>query len=594
MSTFVRNYKTQYNIDLMAISVQNEPHTGQQTWESCYYSGANIHDFVKNNLGPTFARDGIKAKILLPETNWDQAAWATPTIADTASRKYVGIAAYHFYIPWMNSPVPVPHPYAKANNLELWETECSNMGADIPGMAGAMDWVKVIHGLMTLAEANAYHYWWLYETGSTGEGLIYPSGTTKRLWTIGNWSRFVRPGWRMVGLPCYYSTDSLVGFSTFRDTASGKFAIVAVNFDKTNSRSLSFTFSGFHASSVTPWLTDETHDLAAQTANPCSGGTFAANLPKYSVTSFVGMGVTSAPGDVRVDSLSASSAKILAGESVTLSWKTVNAASVSIDNGVGTVAASGSATVTPAVTTQYTVTAQGPNGPALRRITVEVFSARAPANPSPVVNGLDYKYYEGTWTALSDFSTLTPVKTGACGGFFLTLRGREDGYGFRFTGYLEAPVDGIYTFWTSSDDGNKFYIGDTLLINNDGPHGTQERIGYIGLKAGKHPMTMDFYDASGTEVLGLAWKYPGILARQSVTINRYFRIGQTATAAPLSAIKRISQQASAVLYDLHGRRAGRSAGAINTRQGIGPDAGVYIAVPEGVDKKAGTARLMVK
>jgi hypothetical protein len=277
---------------------------------------------------------------------------------------------------------------------------------------------------------------------------------------------------------------------------------------------------------------------------------------------------------------------ILAGQSAVLSWTTINATSVSIDNGVGTVAASGTATVTPAATTQYTVTAQGPSGPAVRRITVEVFVPRTPANPSPVVNGLDYKYYEGAWTTLPDFSTLTPVKTGATPGFYLTLRGREDGYGFRYTGYLDAPMDAVYAFFTSSDDGNKFYIGDTLLINNDGPHATQERIGYIGLKAGKHPITMDFYDVAGTEVLGLAWKYPGILSKQSVTINRYFRIGQTATTAPFAAGKRIAQQTPVALYDLHGRRAGRLSGPTAARRGSGQDAGVFVAVLEGVDKQA--------
>ena len=369
-----------------------------------------------------------------------------------------------------------------------------------------------------------------------------------------------------------------------------------MNFDKVNSRTLSFTYSGFHASSVTPWLTDETHDLAAQTPISCAGGTFSTTLPRYSVTSFVGMGTPSAPGDVRVDSLSVNTPMILAGQSAVLSWTSVNAASVAIDNGVGTVSASGTATVTPAATTRYTVTAQEPNGPALRRITVQVFVPRTPANPSPVVNGLDYKYYEGTWTTLPDFSALTPVKTGITLGYYLILRNREDGYGFRYTGYLEAPVDGIYTFWTTSDDGNTFSIGDTLLINNDGPHSSQERVGYIGHKAGKHPITMDFYDVAGTEVLGLAWKYPGILSKQSVTINRYFRIGQPAKVARRDIEIPDGSRESTMLYDMHGRRAGQSAdirvNGLSARLPSGP--AVFIAISNSRELRAAKTAIVIR
>jgi glucuronoarabinoxylan endo-1,4-beta-xylanase len=583
LANFVKTYKTSYGIDLMGISVQNEPHFNAP-WEHCVYTGAQIRDFIKNNLGPTFEREGISAYIIAPESNWHQRGWADPIFLDTAAARYTDVAAFHEY----ETSLTTPYPLAQNLGKELWETECSNMGAKDVTMNSAMDWVKIIHGHLTQAQVNAWHYWWLYSGGSTSEGLIYPEGPSKRLWTLGNWAKFVRPGWRMIGLPSNYSTDTLAGFSAFRDIASGKFAIVAVNLDKLNSRTLSFTFSGFHASSVTPWLTDETHDLAAQTAIPCVGGSFSATLPKYSVTSFVGMGVTSAAGDVRVDSLSINPAMILSGQSAVLSWTTVNATSVSIDNGVGTVAASGTATVTPAATTQYTVTAQGPGGPAVRRITVDVFAPRTPANPSPVVNGLDYKYYEGNWTTLPDFSTLTPVKSGTTLGYYLTLRGREDGYGFRYTGYLEAPVEAVYTFYTSSDDGNKLYIGDTLLINNDGPHGTQERIGYIGLTAGKHPFTMDFYDVAGTEVLGLAWKYPGILSKQSVTINRYFRVGQPAAAAPLTRKAAVNTPA-ATLYDLHGRKIGQETNrTMHSNAGMG---GVFIAKPDGV---ANNNRLIIR
>ena len=60
--------------------------------------------------------------------------------------------------------------------------------------------------------------------------------------------------------------------------------------------------------------------------------------------------------------LTASPATIAAGTSATLSWTTTGASSVSIDKGVGSVTATGSLPVSPAVTTTYTLTATNSAG----------------------------------------------------------------------------------------------------------------------------------------------------------------------------------------------------------------------------------------
>lgn len=62
---------------------------------------------------------------------------------------------------------------------------------------------------------------------------------------------------------------------------------------------------------------------------------------------------------------------IPAGELSTLEWNISGAASVAIDNGIGTVAASGTRIVTPAVTTAYKLTAAAANGATLS-ITVTI------------------------------------------------------------------------------------------------------------------------------------------------------------------------------------------------------------------------------
>ena len=56
-----------------------------------------------------------------------------------------------------------------------------------------------MHNDLTKANLNAWHYWWLY--CSNNSGCLYDTGTkvwAKRLWAMGNFSRFVRPGWKRV------------------------------------------------------------------------------------------------------------------------------------------------------------------------------------------------------------------------------------------------------------------------------------------------------------------------------------------------------------------------------------------------------------
>jgi peptidoglycan-associated lipoprotein len=71
------------------------------------------------------------------------------------------------------------------------------------------------------------------------------------------------------------------------------------------------------------------------------------------------------------------------GQASTLRWSVTNANQISIDQGIGTVDASGNRRVFPNNTATYTLTANGPGGRATRSATVTV-SAPPPAPPPPV------------------------------------------------------------------------------------------------------------------------------------------------------------------------------------------------------------------
>ena len=127
-----------------------------------------------------------------------------------------------------------------------------------------------------------------------------------------------------------------------------------------------------------------------------------------------------------------------------------------------------------------------------------------------VVPGISYSYYEGDWDRLPDFSTIKPVKSGAAENFSLAPRAREDNFGFLFPGFIRVPADGVYTFYTDSDDGSRLYIGDELVVENDGLHGMQERKGAIALAAGLHPIRVIYFDKTGGDGLNISYNGPGI------------------------------------------------------------------------------------
>jgi hypothetical protein len=172
---------------------------------------------------------------------------------------------------------------------------------------------------------------------------------------------------------------------------------------------------------------------------------------------------------------------------------------------------------------------------------------RSPDNPANTVGGLKYDYYEGSWNNLPDFSALTPVKTGTVTNFSLTPRNRSDHFAFRFTGYVQVPTNGLYTFYTSSDDGSKLYIGSTLVVNNDELHASRERAGTIRLRAGKHALTVTFFEKTGSEVLNVSYAGPGIV-KQIIPSSALSRTGTGARtiagtseeAAPANTQLRVS------------------------------------------------------
>jgi peptidoglycan-associated lipoprotein len=94
---------------------------------------------------------------------------------------------------------------------------------------------------------------------------------------------------------------------------------------------------------------------------------------------------TPAPSPLPTISLTASPSAIQRGQSTTLSWRSSNATGVTIDNGIGTVEASGSRILSPAASATYLARATGPGGSAVAEARVTVTAPAAIIPPLPAI-----------------------------------------------------------------------------------------------------------------------------------------------------------------------------------------------------------------
>lgn len=295
LSNYIASVQAQGST-IYGVSVQNEPDYCPTTYDGATWSAQNFHDFILNYLAPTMTANGQKAvKIIMPEAeNWsDLTNMAATTMNDSAAAADVGILAFHGY----DNSFSINNPYSGPH---FWETEVSGGpgygpslcgGCWDPSMADALMWAGIIHYNLVSAHENAWNFWGISTTSSCNCGLTYNGVVAKRAYVLGNWAKFVRPSWVMIGATS--SPQAGVQVSAFKDPSSGTFAIVAVN-SNSGAISQSFALTGLSSSSVTPYLTDANNNLAAQSSIPVSGGSFTATLGGSSVTTFVSSGI--APG----------------------------------------------------------------------------------------------------------------------------------------------------------------------------------------------------------------------------------------------------------------------------------------------------------
>ncbi len=127
--------------------------------------------------------------------------------------------------------------------------------------------------------------------------------------------------------------------------------------------------------------------------------------------------------------------------------------------------------------------------------------------------GLKYNYYEGEgWTFLPAFRSFKPLKKGTVAEISheQATDHRDGSFAYVFEGFIQIDSTGEYRFYTNSDDGSKLFIGEELIVDNDGDHGTQERGGKVDLTPGWHPIRVEWFNGGGGFWLDCYYRGPGV------------------------------------------------------------------------------------
>ena len=167
------------------------------------------------------------------------------------------------------------------------------------------------------------------------------------------------------------------------------------------------------------------------------------------------------------------------------------------------------------------------------------------AGGSAETRGLAFEYFEDPFAQdYPDFDLLEAVDAGIIDRFRIDERRRDDHFGFRFSGSIEVPLAGEYTFHTTSDDGSRLSLGGELLVDNAGLHGMRERSQATWLEAGKHAILVTMYESGGGEGLLVHWSGPGFEKQEipaQTTATASAAIALLLTTPPKPSSRRYAQ-----------------------------------------------------
>jgi O-glycosyl hydrolase len=158
-------------------------------------------------------------------------------------------------------------------------------GRDL-GMETALFVANIMHSDLTIANASAWQWWIAVSKYDFKDGLVYIDEDSheifesKLMWTLGNFSRFVRPGAKRIKVDT--NQDGNLKTSAYKNE-SGDLVIVIINKGE-SSENVQFKFKGLSKKNAKRYETSSTNSLSLLGIIDISN---SISIPKESVSTFV-------------------------------------------------------------------------------------------------------------------------------------------------------------------------------------------------------------------------------------------------------------------------------------------------------------------
>lgn len=122
--------------------------------------------------------------------------------------------------------------------------------------------------------------------------------------------------------------------------------------------------------------------------------------------------------------------------------------------------------------------------------------AEPSADAGNLQNGLLVRWYDYDGDNCADIDE-APLQANFITDSVVIPDGVTGNIGLICDGYIDIPADGIYSFYTYSDDGSTLAIDGRTVVDNDGLHSRTERSGQAALRRGVHSFSLRYFDTNG-------------------------------------------------------------------------------------------------
>jgi O-glycosyl hydrolase len=245
-------------------------------------NGQQAADFIKI-LHPTLQKANLTSQVGIAccdAEGWSSQSGMLPSLRPVDSQ--LSLITSHAYTSSPGSPMNTPH--------RVWQTEAADLNGawttawySSGGAGEGLTWANNVFQAVVNANCSAYLYWIGVQGGDTNSKMVRISNgavqASKRLWAMGQWSRFVRPGAVRVGTS---GSASGLRVAAFRNV-DGSVAVQFINTGGSVAKvSVKLSGGSGDASSVKAWVTDNSHEIGDLDSS-ISAGVASASIPSRSM-----------------------------------------------------------------------------------------------------------------------------------------------------------------------------------------------------------------------------------------------------------------------------------------------------------------------